>query len=514
MDDLKIDQIRQELLNSDRAVSEIAPDSSYRRQAWGELESRLEEFVDNRRNAWLILPGLRGVGKTTLLTQLYRHPAINRATARKAYLSLDRLVLLGGSMAGLVEVLTNWRRQIYPDEPFFIFLDEVHHDPKWSLGCKVIFDQIPNTFLVCTGSSALSLRLSPDGARRATIIDINPLSFEEHISFNQLSGGNPRPKAAPAALRKDIREALMFSGGAEEAYRNLAVCQPAINDYYADALADCNRNNPQPGTLDRLMDNYINRFGSLPLPPGPADRNSRDGLAKTRDAILQVIDRTVVGDTVKLADSDTPPGNFQIQTSTINALPRLLDALAGSDRISLTKLAQKLGGTHPKTLGVMLEVLTVSGLVVEIPARGRLLAKNNLTPKYLFASPALRQALVPLSSSRLEDGEGYSRGLRGRLLEDTVLMSLTRLLGRRPGRSFIEYDARYGGADFIVYPDQLATKPVIMEVGWSKKTAKQIKQTIKRGGRYGLVVTTGSGLRAETGPSQAVYVPLEYFLLA
>lgn len=512
MTDPNIDQIHQELLNSDRVVAEIGSDSSYKRQAWAELEGYLEDFLKRQRNSWLIMPGLRGVGKTTLLTQLYNHPKIDQKEVKKIYLSLDRLVLLGGSMAGLVEVLTNWRRQIYPDKPFLIFLDEVHHDPKWSLGCKVIFDQIPDTFLVCTGSSALSLRLSPDSARRAAIIEINPLSFDEHIALDQLERGPGQPKVLASSLRQKIQEALMFSNNAEDAYRNLAVCQPEINDYYNDVLAGYNRDNPRPSSLEQLIDKYINCFGSLPLFVGQTGQNSLD---KTRDAVLQVIDRTVVGDTIKLAESDTPPGNFQIQTSTINSLPQLLDALAGSDRISLTKLAQKLGGTHPKTLRVMLEVLVAGGLIVEIPARGRLLAKNNnLTPKYLFASPALRQALVPLNSSRIEDGQDYSRSLRGRLLEDAVLMSLTRLLGRRPGRNFIEYDARSGGADFIVYPDKLATKPIIMEVGWNKKTSKQIKQTIKRGGRYGLVVTTGGGLKSEDSQSRAVYVPLECFLLA
>ena len=512
MADLITDQIHKQLLDSDKTVADISLSGNYRRRAWSTLEEHLLAFLDGRRNRWLILPGLRGIGKTTLLAQLYNHPELNQKSIKKVYLSLDRLTLTGGSMAGLVEVLTNWRRNIYPDQPLLVFLDEVHHDPKWSLGCKVIFDQIPNVFLICTGSSALSLRLSPDSARRATIIEINPLSFDEFVALGQFSHDQPDQTVIPEGLRDDIRSALMSSADETEVYQRLAVCEPAINDYHSQILARGNRENPDPAhSVNYLIDKYINGFGSLPLfASQPA---TVDGLAAARDDILQVIDRTVVGDIVKLGEAGESLSNFQLQTSTINALPGLLHALANSDRVSLTKLAQKLGGTHQQTLRVMLDVLVTSGLVIDIPARGRLLAKNNnLSPKYLFASPALRQALVPLSSSYIDGNDDYSRNLRGRLLEDTVAMSFTRLFTRSPIRRFIEYDARAGGADFIVYPEGLAAKPVIVEAGYGKKTARQIQQTMKRGGQYGLVVTSNTSLRVDT-KQRTTYVPLDYFLL-
>ena len=51
----------------------------------------------------MIMAGLRGVGKTTLLAQLYLHPELRSAT--KFYLSLDQAQLLGAEMTDVVATL-------------------------------------------------------------------------------------------------------------------------------------------------------------------------------------------------------------------------------------------------------------------------------------------------------------------------------------------------------------------------------------------------------------------------
>ena len=103
------------------------------------------------------MAGLRGVGKTTLLAQLYLHPQLK--TASKFYLSLDQAQFLGAQMQDVERALAFrlGRPLTEAKELIFIFLDEVHCLPQWSLAAKILYDRCRRLFLVCTSSSALAL---------------------------------------------------------------------------------------------------------------------------------------------------------------------------------------------------------------------------------------------------------------------------------------------------------------------------------------------------------------------
>ena len=140
--------------------------------------------------------------------------------------------------------------------------------------------------------------------------------------------------------------------------------------------------------------------------------------------------------------------------------------------------------------------------------------KSTKTPKYLFASPALRRALVPIEPDSISDLGNRGRQLKGRLLEETVIMYLDRIFEQSQRRWIIEYDSQAGAADFVVFPEDSVKDKIVMEVGRSKKDSRQVSKTIKRGGLYGLVITASvSQPRIDTS-NRVVYVPLSYFLLA
>ena len=516
------------LEQSDAWVEQLGPRPTYHRQIYTDLEQHLRRFLAGETNRWLIMSGLRGVGKTTLLTQLYHHPDLADGPIKRLYLSLDDLLLMGHSVNDLVEVIRHWRHRAYPKNRLVIFLDEVHYDPRWALGCKVIFDQVPGLFLICTGSSAISLRLGPDNARRANLIRVNPLHFTEFIALNQLERGQTKPDQPEEGLAGELRAAIFGSKSARQAYDRAKTCWAAIASYYT-GLGQIGLTRDSSG-LQPLVNDYINGLGSLPSPenagnapldqqqlglitaprPAPAGRPS---LQLRRSRILALIKQTLVEDIGKITTPAGQPGRLGLGSALISRLPQLAGVLANSDRVSLAKLSRDLGGVRANTLKQMLELLEIGNLVVEVPAMGQILARNNnLTPKYLFATPALRQALVPLepetpASTRLD------RHLRGRLLEDTTIMYLDRLFSQPNQRKLVEYDSRKDGADFIVYPDGAAKNSVVIEVGYNKTTGRQIKQTIQRRGEaYGLIITTGTGLKLdETIP--ALYLPLEDFLL-
>ena len=526
------DSLVESLLRSDQTVADLNIQTTYNRQVWGVLDKYVRNFLLHQgSNQWLIMPGLRGIGKTTLLTQLYNHPALTRQKIRKFYFSFENLTLPGASVNDFVEAVKHLRHT-RPEEVFFIFLDEVHFDPKWSLGCKIIFDQVPNVFMVCTGSSALSLRLNPDSARRVDMVKVHPLSFEEFTAINQVNAGAGSGLINPAPdLSQRLRDALFHSADIEQVYSELQNCEKDVDEYYRSLEDRYGSEEQGTQTTDQLLENYICGYGSLPHPPRQADNKQQtrmnfqskqapsiigpDSDEYFKDRILRMIDQTLVQDTIKLLAEPTNDSRlgFQLQASTINLLPQLVTILANSERISLTKLAQRLSDTHQKTLRMMLRVLIASDMIVEVAPFGASLGKTSKTPKYLFGAPALRQALIPLKLANLTTDNHISGVLRGRLLEDTVIMYLERIFDTPSRNMVVEYDSKSGGADFVITADGQMDNSIVMEVGYRKTTSRQVRQTLGKGGLYGLVITTGNKLRLETA-SKAMYVPLRYFLLA
>ena len=156
--------------NADEEINQILPLNSlgrrFQRPVYARLIQTIDYFLDNKQvSQWLIMTGLRGGGKTTLLAQTYLHPRLRAAT--KFYLSLDYAQLIGAEMSDVVAALEAKLGSALAkaDKPVFVFLDEVHSLPKWSLAAKILYDRCPKLFLICTSSSALALwtiLISPD----------------------------------------------------------------------------------------------------------------------------------------------------------------------------------------------------------------------------------------------------------------------------------------------------------------------------------------------------------------
>ena len=198
--------------------------------------------------------------------------------------------------------------------------------------------------------------------------------------------------------------------------------------------------------------------------------------------------------------------------TTLHLLPRLISLLATSERISLLTIASRVGHIHQQTLRAMLELLKISELVHEIPPLGSFFNKKNTkTPKYLFGAPALRQSQADLDPLPANE---YVAQLRGQLLEDTIAMYLKRIFdATKPQRDrVVEYDTEAGGADFVISPRLGTKKRIIIEVGYSKQSVRQVEQTMQKDDLYGLVITNIDEPHLAED-SNVVYVPLKYFLL-
>jgi predicted AAA+ superfamily ATPase len=136
-----------------------------------------------------VLPGLRGVGKTIILFQLYKYLLDTKNINPKnlSYLSMDQLTSYFET--DMLKVVDNFLKEVHKIdkinlyEKIFIFVDESHFDKKWAISGKIIYDTTKNIFLIFTGSSALDLEINGDIARRINKEPIFPNNFKDYLSL-------------------------------------------------------------------------------------------------------------------------------------------------------------------------------------------------------------------------------------------------------------------------------------------------------------------------------------------
>lgn len=137
---------------------------------------RIKEYIDNflngnNQNRFIVMPGLRGVGKTTILLQLYEY-LIKNDVPNSDILYFDVSELKSFYDVNILDVITNFIENIHQttmvelNKPIFLLIDEVHFDKNWTLTGKIVYDNNNNIFMIFTGSSAIELQIHADAIRR------------------------------------------------------------------------------------------------------------------------------------------------------------------------------------------------------------------------------------------------------------------------------------------------------------------------------------------------------------
>lgn len=125
------------------------------------------------------IKGSRGVGKTTLLLQRMKYLTTKCDVRELLYLSLDNIRF---SETKILDVVHTF----FVQGGRYLFLDEVHRYPDWSVNIKNIYDDYPEMQIVFTGSSLLEiLNASADLSRRAVVYTLQGLSFREYLNLTQ-----------------------------------------------------------------------------------------------------------------------------------------------------------------------------------------------------------------------------------------------------------------------------------------------------------------------------------------
>lgn len=443
------------------------------RNIYVKIDKYFREFLSgsNLQNRWIIVPGLRGVGKTTVLAQLFLNHFREVGEHRILYISLDEVVnVLGSSLKEVLAAYEKINGESFEklSKSLFIFIDEAQYDPKWASVLKSLYDRSNKVFIICSGSSAVSLQTNPDVIRRAIFQKMFPMSFSEFLMIRD----NKDPMED---LKKNIRDGLFAAQSAKEAYENLKNLEQNILGVWS--------------TIDRhYIDEYL-KIGTLPFAISIQDE------ARVYQTISSLLDKVINQDIQSLGRFDVP---------TLNNIKRILFLLAEADTVSVQKLSSELG-MSVNTISNVLEVMESAEMLIRVMPHGSNSKKVRKPSRYQFMSSAMRSAFLSVAGN-----EQIFASQRGRLMEDIVALTLYRDFVSQ-GHSALTYDSSKGGADFIL---TIAEKNIIpIEVGTGEKLGTQVRNTMKkvRAAKYGIVICNNSLELLED--ANVVKVPLDYFLL-
>ncbi len=442
-----------------------------RRYTFNTIKNRLLNAIsgDSGMPRVLMLTGLRGVGKTTLLFQLYKELIKNDwNTQRIVYLTMDKAMFAG---KGILDLFREYQDRVVYDylaklpDKFIFLIDEVHYSPKWDLEVKIIHDEAPNAFFVLSGSSALHLEMSADLARRSFSQRLHPLNYLEHLALGAR-------KEIDFGIADEYRKSLFQSGSAEE----------IVNSY--------------PGSVRELR-KVLRKFGGYS--PGSLQKYileggmpwSNKGNTESR-RLYDVVERIIVKDIPQVGGHDS---------RTLRAIPSLLGMIAPAPDTSLNTIARDLDGVSIASVRRILDTLTKCGLIIEVQPHGGM--KRSLrgeTRKY-FASPCLAAAVIEIA--------GFDpRKFISPLTECAVCSNLQRLVEESNGAG-LSYCRGKGHADFVFENKE---GKIVIEVGSGKKEhgTAQVKRSLRETkAKIGLLAAECDDIEQN---NNVVKIPLKEFL--
>lgn len=449
------------------------------------LKEIINEFLNDTLNEFekiVLLPGIRGVGKTTLLMQILKIEkflSVNESIDKQITQNLKKLdyrFYFDVSKLHLEQIALNEFFNFFEkinnlnfvglEKKTLLLLDEIHFDEDWGLFLKILFDSTKgnkNLFVIATGSSAINIKMNPDLVRRSTVVELFPMKFNEYLVLKY--------KIFPMKNVSDTLQNIIFnSNNAKEVFQKLKKRELQINRFFITLPA---------GVEDEFLKNGGFPFTIL-----------LENQVEIAERIKNVINGIIIKDIIALK---------KFKTETVGKIYDLLYLLANSDLISYDKLQKSLHIDNIRTLSALLEVLVMSGILIKIKSFGQTYGPTRKTPKYLFVTPSLRNAILD---------NNFPSGIEGKKLEDYFALIFQKDLKKTVALD-LRYDFAEGGADFVLTLKDRSN--IIIEVGFNKNEVEQVKNTMKKvKSRYGLVF--GSN-KLELVDNSIIKIPLKFLLL-
>ena len=448
------------------------------RDDFKELKTFVDEFIEgNNVNRYIVLPGLRGVGKTTILLQVYDY-LMNQKNINPEqilYVSCEEIDRIED--CDIYEIIKFYLKTFHNcslqtlNKKLFLLIDESHFDKDWSISGKLITDKSKNIFVIFTGSSAINLEYNAEAARRMIRYPITPLNYSQHLKlkYNYYSD-----------ISNDLVD-LLFNGNVE----NAIIKENQVNH---DLL-----NLKKYNSMD--WNNYF-KFGGFPSVMH--DTNYRNATKKLYYSIETVITKDL--GTMNNLTSNT-------QTNALRLIKFLAEKYPGD--ISQNALANKIK-TSLGSVNTIMDLLEKTHLIFHIEPYSGANTRAKKSWQYYFATPSLMNAInikFGFSSINLTEYEGV-------LLETLVASSLVNL---KNSEQFFEFSIFYDThkvkkqrVDFIIKKDFDEVIPI--EVGHGNKSTNQIKDAMRRyKSPHGIIISDTTKTIKKV--DNIIFVPIKTFSL-
>lgn len=418
------------------------------------IEDHLNEFLKKEYyNRLIIMPGLRGVGKTSILFQLYEH-LIKNGVRNENILYLDVGELFSYFDTDILTIINIFLKIIHQttivdlNEKIFLLIDETHYDKNWINASKILHDKSKNIFMIFTGSSAIDLEVNVDAVRRIKKEEIYPCNFPEYLLLKH-------DIKYPQSMNDSLKD-LIFKGDKN----SIKIASNNENKVQKDLYSL--KNDPQI-EFENFLYNYSFPFA--------LNLNENEIYKYTFDIVKKIIEKDI-------------PSIKTFNTSTNFTISRIITYLAmqkpgGTSNI---KLAESLS-VSPKTVNDILNTLEKTQLIFSIKPYGTGGKVIKKPWEYFFLAPSLKSA-INFDIGRYEI---RSRKCLATLAETMVISSLFKIKNTSKSSLGLFYDSEKKGVDFLI---KHYDKIIPIEVGIGKKTKSQIKRSINRYGcEYGILIS-------------------------
>lgn len=442
------------------------------------LRRYVSNFFEGKQERLVILPGLRGVGKTTLLFQIYEFIKSKGLVEQDhlIYLTCDDIVKRLN--ANIDEVINVYEQKMIGEafethkKKIVFLIDEAHYDQMWEVVVKRLYDRSKNILIFVSGSSSIALETSTDTVRRANIERIFPLNFPEYLLLKM-------GKYPIKDVSRDLREALFDSSRAIEAYHRIEPIDRKVRTKLVNTIP----------SFKLEFQRFITSDG---FPNILFDNDKR-----VYDRIINVLEKIVFEDLPRI---DT------ITKKTQTKIFPILNILANAnDTVPYRSFSKDIDELSLSQTTEIISALTKAGVMDSISiSSGSVKKSERRSRKYYFASPSIRAAILWNIGKFKKDSATL-----GLLLENGIFNSLNKARIFTNLIQGISYPDQNNGkvCDFVV---QTQRGKVVIECGWGNKNIEQVKKTMESVNAIFGIVVCDAELRWDK-ENNVVFVPKELF---
>lgn len=439
------------------------------------IEKHLDNFIEENGEYYqrlIMMPGLRGVGKTTMLYQFYSHLTKEKNISEDDIFFLDVHELKTVHNGDIKEIYDLYLESIQHSTPatldkkVFLFVDEAQFDKNWANYAKLLYDKSINIFMIFTVTSAITFDINTDATRRMKREQIFPCSFNEYLLLKH-----------DLKLSENNFKDLILKGDTDSIKKAIE-CETVIKNELIKL-----DNDPEIE-----LKKFIHAYGfpfALNLDETEIHRQTND-----------IIERIVNYDLKQF-------NSFNVSDESVMQLIAYLTTKKPG-QTSKNSIAQALN-LNIRTVINILSALEKSQLIFSINAYGSAGKMLKKPSEHFFLTPSLKSAQnYRVGRYDLNHEKCYSV-----LAENLVASIINRLSYETQQSLCLFYDSNKKGVDFVV---KHLDKIIPIEVGIGKKTKSQL--TIaknKYNSDYGILISNRtSKIKYENG---ILYIPLSTFAL-